>query len=290
MDFKFVKDIQEVIIFENKNEVLNYIDENFTKRKDAIENRLSTENFENKLGKTPEEIIEEYKTGNKNYTLDMINNLKDISGIEVAGNNYEPTDDGLFYDIDKVVTGEPENMLTAVPEKKKYIKVAIDVAFCSSVNNKIIANRGIAIFKLLYTLMTKGAILDIMFYSVFVPPINRRTGKRRSVSKYLHKPIKTYCEIYRLPMNELNLENIMFYCSPEFFRGITFITGGTHYNLPFETTGLDTPPFDLKENNIFWLPAGYTDERTNELATVKAADDWCQEKYNNYLKEQNNEY
>lgn len=213
-----------------------------------------------------DDLIETLRLGKKEYNKDYLKVLDLELGSDTT-NSYFHTDSGLFYDMGEVINGAPENMMTDEEKPKKYMKIFIDVGFCGSTSNNVLKNRGVAIFKLLYTLYMQQYILDISWIC-----FTHISGRYERL-------------FFHLPQNELNIPTIAAYCSPEFFRLMLVCM-----YFPFNysgNTGKSSPDYEdrqfLKSQGLY-IPGGYVDDKMNDLRSQKEADEYIQEIFNRYTR------
>ncbi len=220
---------------------------------------------------TYEEAKEYLLHGKKDYSKEYNDMLNDIEYDEcTCENEYRYTDNGLFYDMGSVVEGLPENMLiNEIDTNKKEYNIIIDIMYGCQISNNIINNRGKAIFKLLYTLISKNYNINIQF-------------KGLSLEYKTRKNIKKAIEIvYNLPKNELNIPTIAFLCSSEFYRGIHLAivrTEGISNYLSYGDSKLKL------QNNDILFGGGYIDLKMNDLMSINQANEYITNRYNKQIK------
>lgn len=248
------------LVFNGSADVLKYIQKNESSVRDFLSNN---ERFTNH--KTYDDIVKGLKLGIKDYNKNFIKELKDIDDTKIETNEYFFTDNGLFYDMQSVVDGIPECMLTTQEDERKQLKIVADYCYPSHTSNETINNRGIALFKLFYTLITRNYNLEIEFVA--------------RIEHSYRKKNKTMDLIFKLPKNEINIPTIAYYCNVEFFRAVTCAI--------MEKEGFDTDcchAIDfVYDKNDFFVGGGYTDEETVGLTTVKKADKFITDRFNKYL-------
>lgn len=209
-------------------------------------------------------LVETLKLGKKDYNKDYLKVL-DLEFGSNTTNSYFHTDSGLFYDMGEVINGAPENMMVDEEKPKKYMKIFIDIGYSGGIPNRVLKHRGIAIFKLLYTLYMQQYILDVSWIC-----FTKIDGCYERL--YFH-----------LPQNELNIPTIAAYCSPEFFRLMLVIM---HFPYKYHgCTGCSHAEGEdikfLKSQGLY-IPGGYTDGNANHLDTQEEADEYIQKIFNNY--------
>ena len=210
-------------------------------------------------------FLRDLKLGNKEYNRDYLKVLDKLeTGCDTA-NTYSYTDDGMFYDMSEVINNSPECMLIDEQIPKKSLKLFIDVGYCADTSNNILKNRGIAIFKLLYTLYMQNYILDVSWVC-------------------FTKISDAYERMYfHLPQNELNIPTIATFCSPEFFRLMLVCM-----YFPFkyeEETGcshMEREDINLLKSQGLYIPGGYTSSEAERLYSQEKADEFITGLFNNY--------
>ena len=254
---------EEIRVFHNSYELASFIEKN---KKELCDNSCYRDNQGQEFFnyKTCDDLIQEIKYGCKEYNNTYIEELKDLDVGFDTNNQYYKTDDGLFYDIGEVVNGSPECMLKDTEEGKKCLKVFIDVGFSWDTDNKVLQNRGISIFKLLYTLYMKNYLRDINW--ICFTEIAGRYEKM----------------FFKLPENELNIPTIAAYCSPEFFR--LMIVGMMHY-FWYSQSGRSVCRCtdELKKEGLY-LPGGYVDYTATNLRSIEESDKWVKKHFDQYVK------
>ena len=250
------------LVFDGSADVLKYIQKHEDRVREFLDGHHSF------AKKSYEEICNGLKFGIKDYNKKFLEELKDIEDTKIETNDYFFTDNGMFYDMQSVVDGLPECMLDTVQEERKSLRIVSDYAYPHYVSDKRINYRGVSLFKLFYTLLTKNYNLEIEFATKIIH--RGRTRKELEL-------------IFRLPKNELNIPTIAYYCNVEFFRAVTCAI--------LETEGLRTNcsqsdrDFCSDNPEDFFVPAGYTDSRTETFNSVEDADKYITEKFNKYLEQ-----
>lgn len=219
---------------------------------------------------TYEEAKEYLLHGKKDYSEEYNEMLNDVeSECTTCENEYNYTENGLFYDMGAVVEGLPENMLVnEIDTNKKEYNIIIDIMYRWDITSNIINNRGKAIFKLLYTLISKNYNINVQFRGI-------------SLEYKTRKKIKQALDItYNLPKNELNIPTIAFLCSSEFYRGIhlAIVRNEGLRN----THSYSDSKFKLQNNDILF-GGGYTDLKMNYLTTINQANEYITNVYNKQI-------
>lgn len=250
------------LVFDGSADVLKYIQKNESSVRDFLSNNERFVNY-----KTYDDIVRGLKLGIKDYNKNFIKELKDIEDTNIETNDYFFTDNGLFYDMQSVVDGLPECMLTTQEDERKQLKIVADYSYPAHTSNETINNRGIALFKLFYTLITRNYNLEIEF-------VTRIEHSYRSKDKNMDL-------IFKLPKNEINIPTIAYYCNVEFFRAVSC---AIMENEGFDPDCCHSISF-VYDKNDFFVGGGYTDRETIRLTTVEKADEFITDRFNKYLSE-----
>lgn len=251
------------LVFNGSADVLKYIQKNESSVREFLDRNTDFTN-----NKTYTDIVKGLKFGIKDYNQKFLEQLKDIEDTNIETNDYFFTDNGLFYDMQSVVDGLPECMLDTQYEERKSLRIISDYAYPHHTSNAIINNRGVALFKLFYTLITRNYNLEIAFATII-------ESSYRKKDKHLKL-------VFKLPKNEINIPTIAYYCNVEFFRAVTCAI--------MNNEGFD-PCFSHSKSKFehdkedFFVGAGYTDYETRRLYSVEQADSFITKNFNEYLKE-----
>lgn len=249
------------IIFNGSADVLKYVQKNKGKISEFLDNNRSFVNYKNF-----NDIENGLKLGIKDYNQKFLKELKDIEDTRIETNDYFYTDNGLFYDMQSVVDGLPECMLDTQYEERKQLKIVADFSYPQATSDKVINYRGVSLFKLFYTLITKNYNLDISFAT--------------RVVSYFRRKEKILDLEFVLPKNEINVPTIAYYCNVEFFRAVTCSI--------IENEGLKCEHCQSRmfsvDNNDFFVGAGYTDTNTKYFRSVEDADKHITKNFNQYLR------
>lgn len=249
--------------FPNCSTLVNYLIEH----KDGLTSQFEYEYNKNTdwcNGQDYDSLLETLRLGKKNYNEEYLKVL-DLNFASDTTNKYNYTDDGMFYDMGEVINGAPECMLKDEQEPKKMLKIFVDIGYSGGISNRILRNRGIAIFKLLYTLYMQNYILDVSWIC-----FTHIDGCYERL--YFH-----------LPQNELNIPTIAAYCSPEFFRLMLVSMYFPHtYHGCTGTSHATSSDLNFLKSQGLYIPGGYTDSRANHLDTQAEADEYVQGLFNNY--------
>lgn len=251
-------------VFHNCTEIVQFLEQN----KDgltstgAYSRNVDTDfcNYQNY-----DSLLTNLRLGNKDYNRDYLKVLDKLELGTDTNNSYTYTDDGMFYDMGEVINNSPECMLIDEQVPKKTLKMFIDVGYCGDTSNNVLKNRGIAIFKLLYTLYMQNYILD--------------------VSWVCFTKIEGYYErlYFHLPQNELNIPTIATYCSPEFFRlMLVCMYFPFTYNGGTGCSHMETEDRKFLEKQGLYIPGGYTSSEADNLHSQESADAFITKLFNNY--------
>ena len=221
-------------------------------------------------------LLDRLKYGDTETTKYYLENLKKANEDGEEINNIHMDIEGFAYDMGAVVSGEPECCVNSGhPTVKPHLNIYIDTGYCGAVAPEIIANRGIAIYQLVSSLLSKGYLLDIWI----IHYIDCSSGGR-------------YCQRIKLSTEYLTVSQLAFAGKCEFFRVITWLlTAIQKKDKDYQGSGKSEPAREvvekLKKDGLF-IPSGYTDSRFNSCS-VKDALKYITEIFNDYVKGQNNE-
>jgi hypothetical protein len=264
----------KVINFENMQEIENYI-----KKEDLSKYSLlkEIENEPKFYGTNDfEKTLMRMKYGNKNVTEQYLNGINEIKQEAETNEGYFMDIEGFAYDMGSVVAGEPECCINqGALSNKPYLKIFIDTGYCGGTSQKIINNRGIAIYMLISTLIAKGYILDIYFVHYITA---------------WSTPNMYYAQNVRLPLENIDISQIAFLGTCEYFRTITWLLTAIQSNCTWYTGDGKSMPSDrivekLKKEGLF-IPSGYTDERFEDCSQEDAIR-YITEIYNEGVKNAN---
>lgn len=222
---------------------------------------------------TFDDALKSLEYGNKNYTQDFIRELKNI---EYTGEDERITYmdlEGFAYDMGSVVIGEPECCVNmSPPESARIIDIYIGVAFPCGVEAKTIKNRGIAITNLLCTLLARNYMVNLKYILS---------------ANYSDKPL---CHIINVQNQIINVNELAFYSTPEFFRIIGIGLDSLRLNdNGYEGQCQGVTPKSIKEliiqKNGFFIPSPYDCEDIfPKFETVQKANDWVMNLFNEYVE------
>ena len=223
---------------------------------------------------TLNEVIEGMKYGLQKSTDYFLDNIKEIRSQDTTGRGTFLDYDGFAYDMGSVVEGVPECCLNAdLPAVKPCIKVLVDVSFSCWHSANQLDNRGIAIVRLINTLLAKGYIVDLYVYCY---------NNQDDMDVYYKTKIST---------ETLTISTVAFISSVEFFRKIDWITTEVLRGKPSED-GLGSSIYSSSEvqNKItksgLCIPGGYQGCNHDDVRSVEAATKWVQKLYEDYCKQE----
>lgn len=232
---------------------------------------------------TYEEAMNNLLYGNKDITPQFVEGLKNLGHDIEMNTGVFMNIEGFAYDMGAVVSGEPECCVDMkAPELKKNIKIVLDWTAPCGVKGDIIINRGIAIVNLIYTLMTKGYIVD--FHLCRVSDL-RFTG-------YINgEPVDEHFISIKVPTETLTIGTLGFYCSLEFFRIIMILSESMMLNSPYnagELSGIENREDYMLDENVLFIPSFYQDSSAgNRCRTPEGAKEYIIGLFNDYCKEHN---
>lgn len=222
--------------------------------------------------------------GNKEYTEKFIDGLKELNRETDVNINIFRDLEGFAYDMGAVVQGEPECCLNVgSPKEKPTIKIRIGYSFSGSISPTVLKNRGVAITNLIYTLMTKGYIIDLGIGEVFIPDYNFAI-KGQSLN---NSAISV-----NIPTENLCIGTVAMYNSVEFFRVLMILTHSMLLDKP-KMPGWGTGTRNSSDiieafgNDCFFIPAGYYDSRMESLHELDDANEYITKLFNDYCTKQN---
>lgn len=217
-------------------------------------------------------VLERLRYGDKVQTELFINELKDLD-------TFDETDVGIFrdvegfaYDMGSVVNGEPECCLNfGSPEAKLHLNVYIDLAYTGWASPTSINNRGLAIIKLVNSLISKGYILDI--YVV------------RYATLYNDEK---YAQQIKVPTQFLTLSTLAYACTCDFYRIVTWLLTAIQCNNK-NYAGDSSAQIDeelleaIKARGDLYISGGFNDRRFDSC-DKKEAEELVMGYYNDYVQ------
>lgn len=254
-------------VFHNCTEIVQYLEKN----KEGLTNNS---HYRNEVGgefanyQDYDSLLKNLRLGNKEYNRDYLKVLNNLELGSDTSNTYNYTDDGMFYDMGEVINNAPECMLKDEEIPKKTLKLFIDVGYSGSTSNNVLKYRGIAIFKLLYTLYMQNYILDVSWVC-FTEMDDANVYERI---------------FFHLPQNELNIPTIATFCSPEFFRLMLVCM---YFPFNYHDVGrsrMNSADIKLLKSQGLYIPGGYTSSEADSLHSQEKADKFIESLFNNYTK------
>lgn len=219
--------------------------------------------------------------GNKDTTQMFLDGLEDS---RKEANRYEDLfldTEGFAYDMGAVVKGEPECCLNSVGEApKKTITIGVPYDFSCGNESKVLAWRGMAITNLLYTLINKGYIVNLKMIECYKPNYQIDKGRKTYDSSYF---------VLDVPVENICIGTIAFYCSVEFFRIIMILAQSMFCEQPRDAGhGKGTRDYedfsDVLGKDMLIIPDGYLDRRMEGLESLEDANKLVSEVFNKYCK------
>ena len=171
--------------------------------------------------------------------------------------------EGFAYDMGSVINGEPECCVNfGSPETKPSLNIYIDIGYCGKTDVKTINYRGIAITKLINSLLAKGYILNV--YVVHYITTEEKTENGRM-----------YAQLFKIPTDYLTISTIAYSCTCDFFRVVTWLLTAIQMKLKSYTgQGKSMPERSIldaiKKRGDLYIPSGYTDGRFNYCSKEEA--------------------
>lgn len=211
-----------------------------------------------------DDVFDRLRYGDKVQTENFINNLKDLE-------SYDDLDVGIFrdiegfaYDMGSVVNGEPECCLNfGSPEAKPSLKMYIDIAYCWRASVEDINNRGLAIVKLINTLIAKGYILDVyLLHHV-------------EVHEWC-EPEEYFAQQIKIDTNFLTLANIAYAGTCDFFRVVCLLLTAIlkkdkkYHGDDSKSNASDDFVKNIKARGDLYIPSGYGDDELYDCSKEKA--------------------
>lgn len=263
-------------VFNSLNEQKEFIKEYIKKGKHVVSMiKRHEKNQKDFYGKNSlEETLKGFDYGFQGNTEYFLENLSDTSNGEYTDNCIRMDIEGCAYDMGAVIAGEPEcciNMQTRGIGKR--IEINIDLSFHCGFTAEEINNRGIAIVRLINTLLAKGYIVDLYVYCY---------NNQDDMDVYYKTKIST---------ETLTISTVAFISSVEFFRKIDWITTEVLRGKPSED-GLGCSRYSSSEvqNKItksgLCIPGGYQGCNHDNVRSVEAATKWVQKLYEDYCKQE----
>jgi hypothetical protein len=276
-----IKENYGMSLFENNIDLYEYIRK---REKDRSWEHIR----EHRTGKawsgnvTYEQAMNNLQYGNKDVTLRFIEGLRNLGHEVDVNTGIFMNTEGFAYDMGAVVSGEPECCVDMkAPEPKKSLTILMDYTAPCYVKGKTLELRGLAMANLLYTLVQKGYIINLMMCEV---DILDYTGKLETGDN-----VRKHMMCIKVPTDTLSAGTIGFYTSLEFFRVIMILT---------ETMCLDTDrPGDAKgseyiedyclDKDTWLIPNCYMDKRGKNLNTIEEANEYVKTLFREYCEKHN---
>lgn len=182
--------------------------------------------------------------------------------------------EGVAYDMGAVIAGEPECCLAMDnPENKKAIDIYVDIGYCCGAEAETIAYRGVAIVKLINTLISQGVIVNF------------------HMCHYIDTCGHRLATLVTLPTDTVMISQVAFCCTPEYFRIISWLLNEMHLNEPGAGgRGRSMPSEDVRKRiqstGGFYIPGGYVNTNWDNIRNQKEADEELERLYQQYLEGQ----
>lgn len=221
--------------------------------------------------------------GNKDITPQFIEGLRNLGHDTETSTGIFMNTEGFAYDMGAVVSGEPECCVDMKAlEPKKTLKIVLDWTASAGVEGRNIINRGIALVNLIYTLMSKGYIID--FHLCRVAELNfTGTINGEDVDKHLVS--------IRVPTETLTIGTLGFYCSLEFFRIIMILAESMMVDAPYhpgDLHGTMCMGDYMLDKDIMFISSFYMDENAEKrCSSLEGATEYITGIFNKYCQEHN---
>ena len=219
------------------------------------------------------EVLDKLRNGDKVQTLEYISNLKELNNFNERDTDFYRDVEGFTYDMYSVVEGEPECCINSgAPEPHKTLEIHIDIGYSGAVKGSTINNRGFAIVNLINTLISKGYILDVY------------------VVHYITTDCGLNCaHLFKINTETLTLSTLAYTTTCSFFRVVSWLLTAIQIKrYDYNGEGCCQPSCSmlkkLKQQNILYIPSGYTDNRLNSCSKSEAQA-LVNEYYNSFIKE-----
>lgn len=219
------------------------------------------------------EVMDKLRNGDRVQTLEYITNLKELNNFDELDTGFYRDIEGFAYDMGSVVEGEPECCINSgAPEAHKMLEIHIDIGYCGSTPASVINNRGYAIVNLINTLISKGYILDVY------------------VVHYITTTCGMNCaHLFKINTETLTLSTFAYTATCSFFRVVSWLLTAIQIKrYDYNGEGCSQPSCSmlkkLKQQNILYIPSGYTDERLNRCSKSKAQE-LVNGYYNSFIQE-----
>lgn len=219
------------------------------------------------------EVLDKLRNGDRVQTLEYITNLKELNNFDELDTGFYRDVEGFAYDMGSVVEGEPECCINSgAPEAHKTLEIHIDIGYCGNTPASVINNRGYAIVNLINTLISKGYILDVYV----VHYITTRYGMNCA-------------HLFKINTETLTLSTLAYTATCSFFRVVSWLLTAIQIKrYDYTGQGRSMPSGlllkKLKQQNILYIPSGYTDERLNSCSKSEAQE-LVNGYYNSFIKE-----
>lgn len=219
-------------------------------------------------------MLDRVRFGDKVQTEYFIDELKSLDSFEDDNVGVFRDIEGFAYDMGSVVSGEPECCLNfGSPEQKPSLNIYIDIGYCGDTSVETINYRGVAIVKLINSLISMGYILNVYVVHYITECIND--------NKYAH--------LVKVPTDFLALSSIGYSCTCDFFRVVSWLlTAIQMKHKSYTGQGKSMPEKSIlnaiKKRGDLYIPSGYTDERF-ESCSKERAEKLVKEIYEKHCKE-----
>lgn len=223
--------------------------------------------------------------GNKDTTQKFLDGLNDSRKEVDTYNNIFLDTEGFAYDMGAVVEGDPNCCLNSIGEApKKTINIGFPFSYHCGNKSDVIAWRGMAVTNLIYTLMNKGYIVNVKILGCYKPQIDIKFD---GDSEHYYR---SFFDM-DLPVENLCIGTIAFYCSVEFFRIIMILAQSMFCEQPtYNGYGKGTRDIDdfysIYGKDMFIIPDGYMSDEMEKLTSQQHADSVVTRLFNEYCEKE----
>lgn len=262
--------------FDNLLHMWDFIKQNLDLNKNCSIKRQWRNSWANPSLKKPEEVVDMLVYGNDNATQEFMElvNIPEITTDSSSG--VRMSIEGCGYDMGAVISGEPECCVAMdSPNVKECVDIYIDIGYCGYVIASAITHRGVAIYKLINTLLTQGNIVTIHMcrYADY-------GGYNQQIATVL-----------TLPTSDLSISQIAFVSSVEYFRMLCWqleemMLGSYSCGGDCQSGTPEKVIAKIKQDKGLFIPGGYVDPRFDGVNNQERADELVMEYYEKYIVDQ----
>ena len=269
-------------LFENNIDLYEYIRKREKDRDWSHIRRFRNSKEEWSGNVTYEQSMNNLQFGNKDVTLKFIEGLRNLGHEVDVNTGIFMNTEGFAYDMGAVVSGEPECCVDMkAPESKKSLTILMDYTAPCFVDGDILQRRGLAVANLLYTLIEKGYVINLMMCEVDKLSY---TGTMHTGDK-----VEKHMMCIKVPTDTLSAGTIGFYTSLEFFRIIMILveTMCLDTDNPGDACGSEEEEDYCLDKDVWLIPNCYMDTRGRELKTQEQANEYVKTLFREYCEKHN---